>query len=207
MALLTLAALFFSFDFAVISAGLLIHAFVASNDQVKSLQAAIPRGTVADVDRHDIIATGEVSTAVQALIGALAVASALAVLNRSTIRPKFFVILGSLLAFTSLWLLSVTIAFTVIFATRSARVSAFIGVLRLPQSVISAEARALGISPVYKDQPYLLHAAILPWFTWLFTTIAAVAVFSESRADSASNPNGAPIKGKTGVRERTPSIA
>lgn len=51
MALFTFAALFLSFDFAVISAGLLIHAFVASNDQVKYLRAAIPQGTVLTVNR------------------------------------------------------------------------------------------------------------------------------------------------------------
>ena len=51
MALVTLAALFFSFAFAVIGAAHLIHAFVASNDQVKYLRAAIPQGTVLDVNR------------------------------------------------------------------------------------------------------------------------------------------------------------
>jgi len=51
MALLTFAALFFSFDFAVIGAGLLIHAFVASNNQVDHLRTAIPKGTVLNVDR------------------------------------------------------------------------------------------------------------------------------------------------------------
>lgn len=221
MAPLTLAAaLFFSFDFAVVSIGLLIHSFIASNDQVDNLRAVIPRGTVLDVNREgkvildishlrhsslspDIINTGRVSIAVQALIITLVTLSACAVLFRSKTRPKFFTILGSLLAFTSLWLLSVTIAFTVIFATKSARVSASLGGVQLPQSVIDAQARALGVSPVYKDQSYrklqlrpmtqcahatlpplVLHAAILPWFTWLFTTIAAVAVFSESRVHS-----------------------
>jgi hypothetical protein len=31
----------------------------------------------------------------------------------------------------------------------------------------------------------VLHAAIIPWFTWLFTNIAAVAMFSQSRIHSA----------------------
>ena len=172
MALLTLGALFFSFDFAVVSAGLLIHAFVASNDQVKNLKAAVPRGTVLDINRHgelisgsfhpplcssffpDITTTGQVSTAVQALVIALTTASALAILFRSKTRPKYFTILGSLLAFASLCLLSVMIAFTVIFATKSARVSASIGGIQLSQSVINSQARALGVSPVYKDQSY-----------------------------------------------------
>lgn len=172
MALLTLLALFLSFDFAVISAALLIHAFVASNDQVKHLRAAVPRGTVLNINRHgpafsnnlrllcrsspftDITTVGQVSTAAQALTIALVTASALAVFYRSKTRPKFFTILGSLLSFASLWLLSITIAFTVIFATKSARVSASIGGIQLSQSVISAQARALGVSPVYKDQSY-----------------------------------------------------
>jgi len=209
MAPLALAALFFTFDFAVVGSGLLIRAFVASNNQVDDLRGAIPRGTVLDVNRDDITTAGRVSIAVQALIIALTTLSAYAVFNRSKTRPKFFVILGSLFSFASLWLLAVTIAFTVIFATKSARVSASLGGLQLPQSVIDAQARALGVSPVYKGQSYLLHAAILPWFTWLFTTIAAVAMFLESRADPTPDPKGPLIADKStgSVRERTPSIA
>jgi len=208
MALLTLAALFFSFDFAVVSVGLLIHSFIASRDQVTDLRAAAPSGTVVDVNRHDITITGEVSTAVQGLIIGLTIVSAFAVLYRSKTPPKLFAILGSLLAFTSLWLLSVTIAFTVIFATKSARVSATLGGIQLPQSVINSQARALGVSPVYKDQSYLLHAAILPWFTWLFTTFAAVALFLGSRVHSTSTAKDVPTNEKsTGVREMTPPTA
>jgi len=208
MALFTLAALFFSFDFAVVGAALLIRAFVAANNQVDDLRAAIPRGTVLNVNNDDITITGKVSIAVQALIIALTTVSAYTVLNRSKIRPKFFVILGSLFSFASLWLLSVTIAFTVIFATKSARVTAFLGSVQLPQSVIDAQARNLGVSPVYKDQSYLLHAAILPWFTWLFTTVAAVAMFLESRADSTPDQGALITDKSTGsVRERSPSIA
>jgi len=104
--------------------------------------------------RPDITITGRVSAAVQALIILFTTLSAFAVFYRSRTRPKHFTILGSLLAFTSLWLLSVTIAFTVIFATKSARVSASIGGVQLPQSIIDAQARALGVSPIYKDQSY-----------------------------------------------------
>lgn len=166
------------------------------------------------------------SAAVQAIIGGLAVLSAYAVLNRSKIRPKFLVILGSLLSFTSIWLLCVTIAFTVIFATKSAQVSAFLGSSQLPQTIVDAQARALGVSPVYKDQSYresngddprcsvltrphpspVLHAAVLPWFTWLFTTIAAASVLAESRTSVAKDE---PLNDKSAMDDRrrsTPSI-
>lgn len=248
MALLTLVALFFSFDFAVVGAALLIRAFIASNDQVRDLRAAIPQGTTLNVNRHgaviwispqlhchsfprlaDITTAGEVSAAVQGIIGGLAVLSAYAVLNRSKTRPKFLVILGSLLSFASIWLLAVTIAFTVIFATKSARVSAFLGSVQLSQSIVDAQARALGVSPVYKNQSYresygddpwcwqcahaaphaspVLRAAILPWFTWLFTTIAAVSVLAESRTSVTEDE---PLNDKSATDDRrrsTPSIA
>ena len=90
----------------------------------------------------------------QALIIALTIAAAYSVFFRSKTRPKVFTILASLLAVTSLCLLSVTIAFTVIFATKSARVSASLGGVQLPQSIISAQARALGVSPLYKKQSF-----------------------------------------------------
>jgi hypothetical protein len=157
------------------------------------------------------------------LIIAITTVSALAILFRSKTRPKFFTILGSLLAFASVLLLAVTIAFTTIFATKSARVSASIGTLQLPQSVIDSQAKALGVSPVYKEQSYrelqsspalqsadaicpsVLHAAILPWFAWLFTSVAAVALLSESRTDPTSE--SVPINDKSSAREKTPSIA
>jgi len=205
MALLTFVALFFTFDFAVIGAGLLIRAFVASNNQVDHLRGAIPKGTILNVDRDDITNTGSVSIAAQAVIGALVTAAALAVLFRSKTRPRIFTIIASLLAFTSLWLLGSTIAFTVIFATKSARATASLGGVQLPQSLIDAQARALGVSPRYKDQSYLLHAAILPWFTWLFTIFATIAVFSESRVRHTEN--GGTEKLTAGTRETTPPIA
>lgn len=90
----------------------------------------------------------------QALIIGLTFAAAYSVFNRSKTSPKVFTIIGSLLAFTSLWLLSVTIAFTVIFATKSARVTASLGGIQLPQAIVDAQARALGVSPLYKDQSY-----------------------------------------------------
>jgi len=211
MALVTLAALFFSFAFAVIGAAHLIHAFVASNDQVKHLRALVPQGTVLDVNRSDITTAGGVSAAVQGIIIGLAVLSAYAVFKRSKTRPKFLVILGSLLSFTSLWLLSVTIAFTVIFATKSARVSASLRGVQVSPAIISAQAQALGVSPVYKDQSYLLYATIFSWIAWLFTTIAAVAVLLELRVHStpvAKQDSPLNEKSTTGVRrESTPSIA
>ena len=44
----------------------------------------------------------------------------------------------------------------------------------------------------------VLHAAILPWFTWLFTTFAAIAVFSvagtaERTRDSEKRETTPPI--------------
>ena len=54
--------------------------------------------------------------------------------------------------------------------------------------------------------PPVLHATILPWFAWLFTVIAAAAVFSESRVDSVPDSGATPINDKTSARERTPSI-
>ena len=201
MALLTFAALFFTFDFAVIGAALLIHAFIASNDQVDHLRAVIPRGTVLNVNRDggstlntffstlvthtslppDITTTGKVSTAVHGLIIALVTVAAYAVFNRSKTRPKFFAILGSLFAFTSLWLLSLTIAFTVIFATKSARVSASLGGVQLPQSIIDAQSRALGVSPIYKDQSY---RELQPWATKQCELTQPSPLFSPSRCHS-----------------------
>ena len=49
----------------------------------------------------------------------------------------------------------------------------------------------------------VLHAAIIPWFTWLFTVFAAIAVFSESRVRSEVPTTEKP----SSIRETTPPIA
>ena len=54
--------------------------------------------------------------------------------------------------------------------------------------------------------PPVLHAAVLSWFTWLFTTIAAVSVFLESRTSVAKDE---PLNDKSAMGDRrrsTPSI-
>lgn len=66
MALLTLAVLFLSFDFAVVGAAHLIRAFIASNNQVKDLRAHIPRGAILNIDR-----SGEVIPSISRLLSYL----------------------------------------------------------------------------------------------------------------------------------------
>lgn len=45
--------------------------------------------------------------------------------------------------------------------------------------------------------PLVLHATILPWFTWLFTTFAAIAILSESRVHSTPAVKDAPTDEKS----------
>lgn len=52
----------------------------------------------------------------------------------------------------------------------------------------------------------VLHAAVLSWFTWLFTTIAAVSVLLESRTPVDKDE---PLNDKSAMGDRrrsTPSI-
>jgi hypothetical protein len=67
---------------------------------------------------------------------------------------KTSLLLAGLLGFGAIWLLPTTIAFTVVFATKAAKISASIGGVSLPQAIIEAQEKAFGLTPVYKHKIY-----------------------------------------------------
>jgi hypothetical protein len=105
---------------------------------------------------------------------------------------KVFLALALLIGFYSVFLLATTVGFTVIIATKSAKVSASLDGVPVPQSIINDVAKSIGLTPVYKDFWYSkcddLHfnarktdrclvlvrvAAIVPWFACFFAFTAS----------------------------------
>lgn len=175
-----LLSLFLTFAFAVASLGVLINAFVKSNDEANYVQTVAPKGTIVNIGDDgeystvmvkkkrtlliqllDILTTGKVSSAIQAVLILLSLLSLAALSITRFSSPKAFLLLGALLAFSTVWLLATTIAFTVIFATKSAKITATAGGVVIPQNIISVIQASLGLTPVYKELGYRMSFVII----------------------------------------------
>jgi len=67
---------------------------------------------------------------------------------------------------------------TVFVASRQAKVTSILpnGTF-MPESLVAAFATRVGISPVYKNQDYLVFLAVAPWGGFLFSFIALIVTF------------------------------
>ncbi|KAJ7489128.1 hypothetical protein FB451DRAFT_1223809 [Mycena latifolia] len=201
-----LITLFLAWAWAVIALGVEINAFVKSNKDKDGIRKEVPRPTTVSIDTNDVFQSGVVVTTVVAVIlflctvyiGLLLVDNS----RRSGLSTRTLVVQYLSLGFFAIWLLATQIPVTVFVATRSARVEAFIDGLKLPDSVVATIERALGAKTKYSSFGYLKLIAIIPWFTFLFTLIAAVVSFMAS-AHARRNATSAPISSTGKVEPAT----
>lgn len=166
-----LATLALSFVFGVVGFALGVRALVKSMDDKDDLRARAPRGTTVNINTNgtplyvylfsqppdiylmvvDVLDAGYVLTAGCGLLSVLSLAF-LALPARLAIRT--LPIQTALLAFTTIWILATAIPVTLFTANRSAKVTAFLGGTQLPDSVVQATMKALGVSGKYKDLEY-----------------------------------------------------
>jgi len=129
-----------------------LNALIKSNQEQTRLRHAAPKGVTVYINVNDAYHTGVVSTTISATIGLVT----FIFLSFYVIKPKFtsgrpLRLQGAILAFLALWLFAVETAFTVIFATKEAQVSATIGGMQVPQDAIKKVETSLHSTRVYKD--------------------------------------------------------
>lgn len=150
----------------------------------------------------DVFQSGVVVTTVSAVILVLCtlyIGLLLADSSRRTgVSTRTLVVQYATLGFFALWLFATQIPLTVFVTTRSIKVTAFIDGLPLPNNIVNTIERALGAKTKYSSydyrasyirplKPHTLIScstvkllAILPWFAFLFTLVAAVVAFMAS---------------------------
>jgi len=210
--LLLVLTLFLTFAFAVAGLGVLINALVQSHKQVSSVRRLLPSGTTISIDSSGLLNPGKVSTSIHVLLVVLSILSLLALYVPRYSSPRSLLVLALSLGLASVWLLATTIAFTVVYATDASHVSAWVGGVPIPDTIISDQARALGLSTLYKNQWYLRIATIIPWFTWLFSALACtfmmLAWMSASQygvgEHGVTTKNVVNLKGEEKDEERSP---
>ncbi|KAL0069336.1 hypothetical protein AAF712_003701 [Marasmius tenuissimus] len=184
-----LVALLMAWAWGIISASSGLNALIKSNNQEGQLRRLLPPNSTLDIDIDDVFHTGVVVTVVSLVVAILCtiyVLLLLASFSKGNTRisrtsdstlPFQWMTLG----FCAVWLFATQIPFTVFFANNSAKIHASIGSLVLPEDTIKRFEGLLGVSSTYRHIDYLRLVAIFPWFTILFTTIAAIVCFLASR--------------------------
>ncbi|KAJ7699224.1 hypothetical protein B0H17DRAFT_1049224 [Mycena rosella] len=186
-----LITLSLAWAWAVISLGIEINAFVKSNRDKKAIRNEVPPPTTVSVNTNDVFQSGAVVTTVSAVILVLCTLyiGLLLLDNRrgSGLSTRTLAVQYLSLGFFAIWLFATQIAVSHFVATRSVKVDAFLGGVKLPDNVVGVIERALGAKTKYSSYSYLKLLAILPWFTFLFTLIAAVVAFMASRRPASSD--------------------
>jgi len=170
---------------AVVSMIAGIYALFDLIQEVSDIEQQVASPTVVSINVNDICNLGFITTT---LSGSIAIFCPVFILLMSLarrprrVKPSLFIsrvpflVLGGY----ALWLFIAQAGFTHIFRTRSALVHAYADGVELPDSVVQTIVEPLGVDNEYRHIGYLLPAAILPWFTVLFTVIAAIVAFLAS---------------------------
>jgi len=168
---------------AVVSMIAGIYALFDLIQEVSDIEQQVAPPTVVSINVNDICNLGFITTT---LSGSIAIFCPVFILLMSLarrprrVKPSLFIsrvpflVLGGY----ALWLFTAQAGLTHIFRTRSALVYA--DGVELPDSVVQTIVEPLGVDNEYRHIGYLLPAVILPWFTVLFTVIAAIVAFLAS---------------------------
>ncbi|KAG1732879.1 uncharacterized protein EDB91DRAFT_658868 [Suillus paluster] len=179
---LLFVSLFLTFAFSVTGWSVVINALVKSNRESSYVKSAVEaNGAIVDINYHDIYSVCSVIAAACALLTALSLLSAFSQFFSIGKKQRPLRLQGCLMLFGALWLLATVIACDVLFVIRSTKITATVGGVAVPQSVIQQMVQDIGVSPEYRKKWYLRLCAILPWFAVLFATLSGLLLHSAAR--------------------------
>ncbi|KAH8103358.1 hypothetical protein BXZ70DRAFT_858789, partial [Cristinia sonorae] len=178
-----LISLFLSFSFGVIGFAIGLNALIKSNNDKDRLRKSVPQGATVDINDNDVYESGVVVTVMSGLIALVSFfAMPSAILSHPRLRSSTMLHAQSgFLGFFTIFLFAALIPFTTFVANRSAKVTAFLGGVKVPDAVVKGIEKQLGATSVYKDIHYLRNTAILPWFAFLFGLTSTILTFLAAR--------------------------
>ncbi|KAJ3511612.1 hypothetical protein NLJ89_g3996 [Agrocybe chaxingu] len=199
----------------VLAAAFGLSALVKADHDKEELLRAVSPPAVVTINTQDFLIPGKLTTVACFLVIALALISVPYTIfrPRQTLGSLTFQAVG--LLSLSIWLLATTIAESIIFANRRARITVFVDGQVAPNSdqLVQTALTALGLTNVYRRIQYLRLAIVFPWFAFVATGLATVlflAVLIEYRQDEpdpdARTPYGFSSSKKTGSRGSKPKL-
>jgi len=199
-----LVTLSLSWCFAVIAASVGLNGLVKSN-QEKTRLKKLGAPAVVDINTSDIFDVGAVATTASLLISLLVSKIIIAMYLPPTkaLVARSLRLQAIILALACLLLFGSMVPYMVFFVNRQASVKAFLNGVQLPDSLVKAVEAQSGTTRVYRKIFYLKLVAIFPWFSLLFSLIAAGALFVASSRTSKLTP----MTAQTTEPTATPSMS
>ncbi|EIN04790.1 hypothetical protein PUNSTDRAFT_122775 [Punctularia strigosozonata HHB-11173 SS5] len=199
-----LISYFLSFAFGIAGFGLGLHALIQSRKDKSRLHKAVGSTIDLNIDTTDILGAGGALTAATGLTGLLSLVYLVLLLlphPRTAALPlatRTLPIQAHSLLFCVVFLFATLVPTADFVANNQAKVSATVGGIALPASVIAQAQKLLGATGVYHKLGYLRNIAIVPWFAFLFAlTSAILAYLAHSRAKRA-----APVAAAAPIQEK-----
>ena len=156
-----IASLILSSVFGIVGLALGVDALVKGNHEKERIQSLVPRGTTVDIDTHDVVTVGAVVSAFSAALGVASLASLALLLaalvtakSGPTLASRTLSLQGVLLSILTLGLFGALVPMTDYVANREAKVTAKIGRLTLPPSIVQSVQDAIGATSVYHEISY-----------------------------------------------------
>ncbi|KAJ6601926.1 hypothetical protein DFH09DRAFT_501049 [Mycena vulgaris] len=177
-----LIALFFAWEWAVVALSIVINSFVKARQDKDNILDALPASITVSINTNDVFQARIMVTIVSALLFVSCTIFIVFLIIDSSLRSGISIRAltweYSTLAFFAVWLFAVQVAVTAFVASRSTQVTAFIDGIEVPDRLLKEAERAAGVVTAYRDIDYFRLVAILPWFTFLFTVVAAAVSFT-----------------------------
>ncbi|KAG6830612.1 hypothetical protein H0H87_007555 [Tephrocybe sp. NHM501043] len=173
-----LGSLFLAWAWGVIAGSVGLNALIKSNQQKSRFKKLVPPPTQLSIntngqcfyqlrrirpltsDDEDVFKSGIVLTVVGALIAVFCSIFLLMLFTTPRLTIRSLRLQSLILAFCATWLFATLIPFTDFFANRSAQITATVGGVKLPDSVVKATERALGTTSVYKEIGYCTYSSV-----------------------------------------------
>ncbi|KZP22390.1 hypothetical protein FIBSPDRAFT_931180 [Athelia psychrophila] len=173
--------LFLTFVFGAVGGSLGVSALVKAESAWNKFTAGLPNGTFVLVNATDLLTPGAITTIICFLICINALVFLLFIVippaKRVQMSARTLLFQATTLLVFGLGLFGTLVPYTLFVARRAPGVSAFIGVVQIPDAILKDIEKATAWSGDYKDVPYLRILAILPWVTFAFTMVTTAISF------------------------------
>ncbi|KAG8984359.1 hypothetical protein FRB90_005362 [Tulasnella sp. 427] len=189
-----LVVYFLAFAAANVTIGSVFNAQHQTGISKARTQAGVSKltpGVTVDIWTSDVWNAGMVEGIAHLFLGATAALAAFALLFSSRVpqflRTGMLPLLLALWTFSTIFVLVTSVITTIFVETRQAKVTAYLpNGTKMPDSLVTAFSKQLGMSPEYSTFGYLKFMTIAPWIALLFAVLSTILTFVAYRRSATT---------------------